>query len=116
MYDPEPVKVSKRRIGKLFKAQWDEIKLEGDQVTHQLVGLMDRPVGDPKVRALIAQHRDWIEQFYTANADVYRGLGQLYATHPELRATYEKYAPYLADFLQAVMVYYANHTASDRRP
>jgi hypothetical protein len=43
-------------------------------------------------------------------SEIYRGLGQLYVEHPEFRATYDKYQLNLADFMQAAMNYYCDHT------
>lgn len=109
MYDPALVEESERRVRRMSKEQWNAVKAEGDEVTRGLAALMDRPVEDPEVQALIARHHAWIEHFYPASAEVYSGLGQLYATHPEFRQFYEKYAPNLADFMAAAMAYYAEH-------
>jgi DNA-binding transcriptional MerR regulator len=109
LYDPELVGESERRIGKMSKVEWEAIQAEGETISLGLAALMDREPGDPEVQALIARHHAWIENFYPAGADVYMGLGDLYTSHPEFRAFYEKYAPGLADFLQAGMDYYAVH-------
>jgi DNA-binding transcriptional MerR regulator len=108
MYDPALVEESERRVGKMSKTQWEVVKLEGDEVTRGIAGLMDREPGDPEVQALIARHHAWIENFYPASADVYRGLGQLYTSHPEFRAFYDRYRPDLADFMAAAMARYAD--------
>jgi DNA-binding transcriptional MerR regulator len=108
MYDPALVEESQRRVGKMSKTQWEVVKLEGDEVTRGIAGLMDREPGDPEVQALIARHHAWIENFYPASADVYRGLGQLYTSHPEFRAFYDRYRPDLADFMAAAMARYAD--------
>ena len=112
MYDPELVRESWKRIRNMSKEQWQAVKDEGDQVTRLIAELADRAPDDPAVQGLIARHHAWIERFYPASAEVYRGLGQGYASHPEFRATYDKYRPGLADFLQAAMAYYAEHTLS----
>jgi DNA-binding transcriptional MerR regulator len=111
-YDPAMVAESKRRIGKMSKAQWQAIKADGDDVTRLIAALADREPGDPEVQAAIARHHAWIENFYPASADVYRGLGRLYTTNDEFRQTYDKYSPGLADFMQAAMVYYADNSLS----
>jgi MerR family transcriptional regulator, thiopeptide resistance regulator len=58
----------------------------------------------------VARHHAWLEHFWHANADAYRGLGQLYVENDEFRAFYERYRPGLADFMRAAMTYYADHT------
>lgn len=108
-YDPELVKESKRRIGKMSKAQWQGIKADGDDVTRLIASLADREPDDLEVQAAIARHHGWIENFYPASADVYRGLSQLYTENDEFRQTYDKYRPGLADFMKAAMMHYADN-------
>jgi DNA-binding transcriptional MerR regulator len=108
MYDPELVKLSQQRLRKLTKQQWEAIKAEGDAVTRAIAALADTAPESPEVQALIARHHAWIENFYPANAEIYRGLGHGYAEHPEFRAFYEKYRPGLADFMCAAMTIYAD--------
>ena len=114
-YDPALVAESKRRLGKMSRAQWDAVKQDGDQVTRAVAALTGRAPGDAEVQALMAQHHAWIENFYPCSAEVYRGLGQLYAEHAEFRANYERYGPNLADFMCAAMAHYAGHVL-DKRP
>lgn len=109
MYDPAMVAESERRLRKLSKTQWQAVKDEGDALTRTLAALMTRDPDDPEVQAAIARHYAWVEQFYPVSAEMYRGLGQLYTDHPEFRATYERYAPNLADFMRAAMEVYADH-------
>ena len=112
MYDPDLVQESKRRIGKMSKKQWQAVKDEGDEVTRAIAALMDRDPDDAAVQAQIARHHAWIEHFYPASADVYTGLGQLYAEHDEFRAFYEQYAPGLADFMYTAMTHHALNVLS----
>jgi len=109
-YDPALVAESNRRVSKMSKAQWQAIGAEGQQTTLRMAELMDRDPRDPEVQQTIARHHAWIENFYPCSAEVYRGLGQLYTSDDRFRAYYEAYAPNLADFMQAAMNYYAEHT------
>ena len=109
-YDPALVAESNRRVSKMSKAQWKAVGAEGDAVTRRMAELMGRDPGDPEVQATVARHHAWIENFYPCSAEVYRGLGQLYTGDDRFRAHYEAYAPNLADFMQAAMNYYADHT------
>ena len=113
MYGPELVAESERRVRSMSKAQWNAVKEEGDQVTRAIAETADRAPGDPQVQALIARHYAWIERFYPASAEVYRGLGRGYAEHPDFRRFYDKYRPGLADFMQAAMAHYADHTLAE---
>jgi len=112
LYDPRMVEASERRVRQMSKAQWEAVKQEGGEVAQGLAGLMDRAPGDPQVQQIIARHHAWIEQFYPASAEIYRGLGQLYVEHAEFRAFYDRFRPGLADFMQAAMVHYAEHNLS----
>lgn len=109
MFGSDEVEETEQKLRQLSKAQWQAVKDEGDRVTRELAALVDRPVDDAQVQQLIARHHAWIENFYPAPAEVYRGLGQLYVEHDEFRAFYENYAPGLAAFMQAAMNYYAEH-------
>jgi DNA-binding transcriptional MerR regulator len=107
MYDPALVAESERRVRQMTREQWTALQAEGDEVTRGLAALMDRPPGDPEVQALIARHHAWLEHFYPASAELYAGLGQGYATHPDFRAFYDRYRTDLADFMAAAMAHYA---------
>jgi hypothetical protein len=114
MYDPELVRESERRMSKMSKAQWDAIKVEGDEVTRGLAKLVDREPSDAEVQRLIARHHAWIENFYPCSAEVYRGLGQGYAQNAEFTTFYDKYRPGLAHFLAKAMAHYADEVLADR--
>jgi DNA-binding transcriptional MerR regulator len=113
MYDPALVEESERRLKRMSRAQWEALKQEGDDITRQIAGLMDRPEGDPGVQAAIARHYTMMGKFYTVTPEIYRGLGGLYVENPEFRAFYEKYRPGLADFMQAAMIYFCDHSLKD---
>lgn len=115
MYDPKLVKESEKRIGKMSKEQWSALKAEGGEVARLIAELMDKKPDDPEVQKLVARHHAWIERFYPASAEVYRGLGQLYAEHQEFRKFYDKVRSGLADFMRAAMTYYADHALSENR-
>ena len=114
MYDPALVEESERRVRHMSKAQWDAVKVEGGEVTQAIADLMDRAPGDAEVQKLIARHHAWIENFYPASSEMYRGLGQLYSEHEEFRAFYEQYRPGLADFMAAAMAHFAGEVLADK--
>jgi DNA-binding transcriptional MerR regulator len=114
MYDPELVKIANQRVRKLTKQQWQAVKDEGDTVTRAIAKLADTPPESPEVQTLIARHHAWIENFYPASAEMYRGLGQLYTEHDEFRAFYGKYRLGLADFMRAAMAHYADSVLAEK--
>jgi DNA-binding transcriptional MerR regulator len=103
----ERVEATEQRARKMSKAQWQAVGQQGEAATQLMASLMDKTPDDPAVQAAIAQHHAWIENFYPAPAELYRGLGQMYVEHPEFRAFYEKVRPGLAEFMQAAMAHYA---------
>jgi DNA-binding transcriptional MerR regulator len=103
----EMVEATEQRARTMSKAQWQAVGQQGEAATQLMASLMDKTPDDPAVQAAIAQHHAWIENFYPAPAELYRGLGQMYVEHPEFRAFYEKVRPGLAEFMQAAMAHYA---------
>ncbi len=101
-------KESRKRVGNMSKAQWNAVKDQGDEATWLMAGLMGRDPADPEVQAAIAKHHAWIENFYTASAEMYAGLGQMYVEDERFRASYDAYAPGLADFMRDAMAIYAD--------
>lgn len=107
-YDPEMGALANRNARSMSKAEWAAVKAEGQAISTGLAALMDRDPADPEVQAFAARQHAWIENFYPVSAEMFRGLAELYVTHPEFRANYDKVAPGLADFLRQAMVIYAD--------
>lgn len=106
-FGPGTVQASRERIGKLSKKQWRAVKEEGDAIALEMAELMELPPESPEVQKLVRRHHAWIENFWSPNAETYKGLGREYAENPEFRAFYDKYKSGLADFFCAAMEYYA---------
>ena len=87
-YDPKIVSRANRKVRNLSKEQWKALLQEGIEIAKGLAILMNREPTDPKVQTMIAHQHTWVENFYPADAEVFRGLGALYATNPEFRAHY----------------------------
>lgn len=107
-YDPEIVALANRNARKLTKAEWAAVKAEGQAISEGLARLMDRDPADSEVQAFAARQHAWIEHFYPVTAEIFRGLGKLYTSHPEFHANYDKITPGLAAFLQKAMAIYAD--------
>jgi len=107
-YDPDTIAAVDRKVRSLSKAQWKAIQAEGQAIAQGLADLMDRQPNDPAVQVLITRQHDWIKNFYPAPASVFRGLGELYATHQEFRAYYDRFAAGLADFMKQAMDHFAD--------
>ncbi len=92
-YDPEIVALANRNARNLSKTEWAAVKAEGQAISEEMAALMDRDPSDPEVQALAARQHAWIEHFYPVSAEMFRGLAELYTSHPEFRANYDKVAP-----------------------
>lgn len=111
-YGSEIVSKADQKIRNLTKPQWEDVKKEVGTIAHHLAILMDFQPSDPAVQTWIARQHAWIENFYPASADVFRGLGELYTNNDEFRAFYDQYKPGLADFMQQAMRHYADTSLS----
>jgi DNA-binding transcriptional MerR regulator len=108
-YDPELVKTSRERMSRMSRREWHETKDEGEKISKDLAEFMGNASPDSKeVQAVIKRHHTWIEKFYPANAETYKGLGRTYVENHEFREYYDKFRPGLAAFICAAMEYFAD--------
>ena len=112
-YGSKIVSQADQNIRNLTKSQWEAVKEEGGTIAHHLANLMDFQPSDPAVQTWIAKQHAWIENFYPASAEVFRGLGELYASNEDFRAFYDQFKLGLADFMQQAMRYYADTSLLD---
>ncbi len=108
----EQVALTEERLKQLSKDQWDRVQEDGGLIAAQLASLMAWEHDHPEVQRAVARHHAWIENFYPASAEVYRGLAQMYAEHPEFRAYYDGFAEGLAVFMHKAMTFYAESELS----
>lgn len=108
-YDPKLVAQSKKRLQKLTKSQWQEIKEEGTEISRGLAEALKAGLSadSAEAQAWVQRHFCWLNHFYTPTKEVYLGLAELYVENPEFTAHYEAYAPGLAQFLRQGMNVFA---------
>jgi DNA-binding transcriptional MerR regulator len=101
-YGEEKVADSERRAKAMGKERWAQVQGEAAAINRDLAALMAAGAepGSAGTRAAVARHLAWIRNFWTPDADSYRGLGRHYVEHPEFRAFYDKAAPGLAEYLR----------------
>nr|WP_154896885.1 TipAS antibiotic-recognition domain-containing protein [Paenibacillus xylanexedens] len=58
----------------------------------------------PEVQHIIGRHLEWVKDYYTPTAEIYRDLGNLYVEHQNFRQMYDGYHPKLAEFLRDGMM------------
>lgn len=105
-YDPKIVKESQRRWGSYTDEDKKKIGEHGEAFYHDLLAVMDKGPNSPEVQALMPRWHDWLRYFYEPTTEILRGLGDLYNTHPDFIANFQKIHPELPQFLQqAINVY-----------
>ncbi|RYD57891.1 MAG: MerR family transcriptional regulator [Sphingobacteriales bacterium] len=104
----ERLEESKRNIQAMTKQEWGDLKAEGENINRSLAAIMDHSPTDADVQRLVARHHIMIGKFYECPYEVYRGLGNMYVADERFTATYDKYKPGLAVFLQKAIEHYCN--------
>ena len=100
---------SRRRVKAMSKQQWQAVKVRGEEITLAFADLYKagkRPEG-PEAMEICARWAEHLRAFYDPTPEMIEGLGAMYADHPEFRATYDKVAPGLADWLKPALAAYA---------
>jgi DNA-binding transcriptional MerR regulator len=101
--DTEAYRESQRRVQRYTRQDWLALKAEGEQTTAALAAALraGTPATDPAVLQLAEAHRQHITKwFYDCPYEVHRGLGDMYTADDRFRASYERIAPGLAEYLR----------------
>lgn len=101
---------SKKKTKDWEKADWKGVQKEGEEIYKKIGQCIDQGLGpkDDQVQSLIARHYQLMERFYTVSKDVYVGLSQLYAEHPDFRKWFKKRHPKLVEFIAEAMRVFAH--------
>lgn len=88
-------------------ADKERIKQESGALYRDLVQLIHDDPASPEVQAVMARWHQSIRYFYEPSREVLRGLGQMYAEHPDFVATFQRMHPDLPEFLRRATEVYA---------
>ena len=101
---------SKKQTAKWDKDEWDNVKNEGDEIHRALAEAMNNGFepDSTEVQAIIERHYKMTERFYDVSKEVYIGLTQLYAEHPDFKKFFDVYHPNMIEFIGVAMRYYAS--------
>jgi MerR family transcriptional regulator, thiopeptide resistance regulator len=106
---------SEARLAKMGKAKQSELQAAGDRIFQAIADNMARGVESPEVQDLVAQWRQWLENFSHYSDQAVLGLGRLYSQNPEFANFYRKIHPDLAEFFtRAIEYYYRNLNPTDQ--
>lgn len=98
---------SRRNWNSYTAAEKERIKQEGGAVYRDLIRLIAADPASPEVQAVMARWHQSIRYFYEPSREVLRGLGQMYAEHPDFVATFARLHPDLPEFLRRAVEVYA---------
>lgn len=104
------IQTSKKRTASWGKQQWAGVKDEFDAIHQALAQAITQGLAPESqaVQTIMARHCHMVAQFYDVSYAVYGGLAELYAQHPEFRASLESYHPEMINFLGHAMRLYAH--------
>ncbi|WP_211748358.1 TipAS antibiotic-recognition domain-containing protein [Paenibacillus sp. Marseille-Q4541] len=76
-----------------------------DTINEQLQHAMERGLAPAteEVQKIVRMHLDWVRQFYTPTAAIYKGLAELYVEQAGYREIYNRYHPGMAEYLRDSM-------------
>lgn len=99
-------KQSQERTAKLTKADWQQIKDEGDAFTAKLAQAMAEGVqpASAAANALAEEHRAGIARFYDCDHTMQVNVAETYVSDDRMRAYYDDIAPGLAQFVRDIVV------------
>lgn len=100
---------SKNRTAKWDKAEWLEVKTLGDEIHKALAKAIEqglKPESDD-VQAIIHRHYQLQNRFFTLTSEVYIGLSELYASHPDFKKFFDVYHSKMIEFIGEAIKFYA---------
>jgi DNA-binding transcriptional MerR regulator len=106
----ELLKQSHKRTAKWDKDQWDDVKKAGDQIHKELADVINLGL-DPEseeVQKIIHRHYELQNRFYDLTKEVYIGLADLYAQHPDFQKFFDAYHPKMIEYIGEAIRYYAD--------
>lgn len=105
------LKQSHQRTAKWNKDQWDGVKSAIDAIHTDLANAIDSGLtpDSHEVQNIVARHFELQNRFYDVTKEVYLGLADLYAQHPDFRKVLIKYHPEMIEYLGQAISYYVDN-------
>ncbi|MBD7968836.1 MerR family transcriptional regulator [Paenibacillus gallinarum] len=81
-----------------------------DMINERLQHAMERGLtpASEEVQSTVRMHLDWVRQFYTPTATIYKGLADLYVDKIQYREIYNRYHPGMAEYMRDSMLVLAD--------
>ena len=100
---------SDERVVKMGKNKFSALQAESERIFQSISDSMDKGHDSNEVQSLVAEWRQWLENFHHYSDEEVAGLGQTYSQHPEFAANFRKTHQELPEFLTKAIEYYCNH-------
>lgn len=102
---------SKKRTAHWSKEEWDAVKTNGHKIHKDLAKAIENglPPTNRDVQEIIDRHYEQQSKFFDITKEVYIGLADLYATHPDFRKVFEKYHTEMVSYIGKAIKHYAEH-------
>lgn len=109
-WGPENVNPSIQKWNNYTETQKESIMQEGGEVYLDMVKAMiaGKTAQSAEVQDILARWHNHIRHFYEPTLDILRGLGQMYNTHPEFMAFFQKIHPDLPAYLEETITQYVD--------
>lgn len=103
------LKQSHKRTAKWDKDEWDDVKDTGDRIHKELTNAINSNLApeSEEVQKIIQLHYELQNRFYDLTQEVYIGLADLYAQHPDFKKFFDVYHPKMIEYIGKAMRYYA---------
>ena len=102
------LKNSEERVLKMGTSKFQELQSEGNRIFQAIADKISLGPDSPEVQNLVAQWRQWLENYHHYSYEALLGLGQMYSQHPDFVKFYGKFHPDMPEFFtKAIELYCA---------
>ena len=101
---------SKKTTAQWDKNEWNDVKNQGNAIYTALAEAIEQKAkaDSDVVQAIIHRHCQLQKHFHEVTKNMYIGLSELYAQHPDFNKFFDAYHPKLIEFIGEAMRFYAN--------
>jgi MerR family transcriptional regulator, thiopeptide resistance regulator len=105
----ELLKQSHKSTAKWDEDEWDDVKNTGDQIYKELTDAINSDLAPEcdEVQKIIHRHYEGQNRFYDLTKEVYIGLTDLYAQHPDFKKIFDVYHPKMIEYISKAIRHYA---------
>jgi DNA-binding transcriptional MerR regulator len=102
-------KQSEERTRHWTKADYQQATEGWGKFNQKLADTMGKGFDSPEFQALIFEQHQNVNTFYDCSVEMFRSLGNMYATDPKFKQSYDSFKPGLANVMQQAVNYYCDH-------